>query len=229
MRRRDRLEENMKRDCEYETWLPDYTEGTLDESRADALEAHLVECPVCIETATLLAALARQDEGSALDPVPPELTLSILSSLLPGAKGGRGPMGELGRKAQAAGHLAFDALSALFKRPWQLSPARGPESIDDGALVRVKKVFKGTLVEIDIEKTGPGTALLRILLPNPSAGWRNARVTLKRGRREIGSYPLDEGYVVIEDVDFGRYNLLFSSNGTELGRYHFQIRETSDE
>jgi len=67
------------------------------------------------------------------------------------------------------------------------------------------------------------------LLPNPSPRWRNARATLKRGRREIGSYPVSEGYVVIEDIDFGRYNLLFSRNGTEMGRYHFEIRETPDE
>lgn len=219
----------MKRDCEYETWLPDYTEGTLDETRTDALETHLAGCPVCLETTALLAVLAREEGGGALDPVPPELTLSTLASLPSRAKGGCEPMGGLGRKAQIMGHLAFDALRALFNRPWQLSPARGPESLGDGALVRVKKAFKGTLVEIEIEKTGPGTALLRILLPHPSPGWRNARVTLKRGRREIGSYPLDEGYVVIEDVDFGRYNLLFSCNGTEMGRYHFQIRETTDE
>jgi hypothetical protein len=219
----------MKRDCKYETWLPDYIEGTLDETRTDTLEEHLADCSVCLETATLLTVLTRPDEGFEPDPVPPELTLSILTSILPRARGGFGPLGRLGMKAQAMGHSALRSLRATLDGPWELSPARGPESVGDGALVRVTRIFKGAAVEIEIEKTGPGTALIRILLPNPSPGWRNARVTLKRGRREIGSYPLVEGYVTIEDIDFGRYNLLFSRNGTEMGRYHFEIRETSDE
>jgi hypothetical protein len=219
----------MKRDCKYETWLPDYIEGTLDEAVTDTLEEHLADCSVCLETATLLTVLRRQEEGFELDPVPPGLTLSALASTRERAKEDNSPLKRLGMKVQAMGALALGSLRTIFDSPWQLSQARGPESEGDGALVRVKRLFKGAAVEIEIEKTGPRTALLRILLPNPSPRWRNARVTLKRGRREIGSYPLDEGYVVIEDIDFGRYNLLFSRNGTEMGRYHFEIRETPDE
>jgi len=217
----------MKRDCKYETWLPDYIEGTLDEAVTDTLEEHLADCSVCLDTATLLTVLRRQEEG--FDPGPPELALSALASIRVRAKGDSTPLKRLGMKAQAMGHLALSSLRTLFEGPWQLSLARGPETGMNGELVRVKRLFKGAAVEIEIEKTGPATALLRILLTDPPPKWRNARVTLKRGRREIGSYPLDEGYVVIEDIDFGRYNLLFSCNGTEMGRYHFEIRETPDE
>ncbi len=219
----------MKRDCKYETWLPDYIEGTLDEAVTDTLEEHLADCSACLETATILTALTRQDEGFELEPVPPELTLSILTSILPQTKGGQGPMRRLGMKAQAIRHLALGSLRAVFGGPLALSLARGLDTGMNGNLVRVKKIFKGGVVEIEIEKTGPRTALIRILLPDPSPKWRKARVTLKRGRREMGSYPLNEGYVVIEDIDFGRFNLLFSRNGTEMGRYHFEIRETPDE
>jgi hypothetical protein len=219
----------MKRDCKYETWLPDYIEGTLDEAVTDTLEDHMADCSVCLETASLLTVLRRQEEGLNLDPVPPELTLSALASIRARAEEDNTALKRLAIKAQAMGHLALGSLRALFDGPWQLSQARGPETGVNEALVRVKRRFKGVAVEIEIEKTGPRTALLRILLPDPPPKWRNARVTLKRGRREIGSYPLNEGYVVIEDIDFGRYNLLFSRNGTEMGRYHFEIRETPDE
>jgi Putative zinc-finger len=219
----------MKRDCKYETWLPDYIEGTLDEAVTDTLEEHLADCSMCLETATLLTVLRRQEDGFDLDPVPPELTLSALASIRLRTKGDSTPLRRLGMKAQAMGALALCSLRTIFDSPWQLSPARGPETGANEALVRVKRLFKGVAVEIEIEKTGPRTALLRILLPDPPPKWRNARVTLKRGRREIGSYPLNEGYVVIEDIDFGRYNLLFSRNGTEMGRYHFEIRETPHE
>jgi hypothetical protein len=219
----------MKRDCKYQTWLPDYIEGTLDKAVTDTLEAHLADCSVCLDTATLLTVLRRQDEGLDPDPVPPELTLFTLASVHARAKGDNTPLKRLAMKAQAMVHLALGSLRTLFEGPLKLSSARGLDTDVNGDLVRVKRSFKGRTVEIEIEKTGPRTDLIRILLPDPSPRWRKARVTLKRGRREIGSYPLDEGYVVIEDIDFGRYNLLFSLNGTEMGRYHFEIRETSDE
>jgi hypothetical protein len=219
----------MKRDCNYESWLPDYIEGTLDKAVTDTLEEHLADCSVCLETATLLTVLRRQEEGLDLDPVPPELTLSTLASIHARAKEESTPLKRFAMKTQAIVHLGLGSLRTIFQGPWQVSLARGPASCVGGELVRVKRLFKGLAVEIEIERTGPRTALIRIQLPNSSPKWRKARVTLKRGRREIGSYPLSEGYVVIEDIDFGRYNLLFSRIGTEMGRYHFEIRETPDE
>lgn len=219
----------MKRDCKYETWLPDYIEGTLDAAVTDTLEDHMAGCAACLETVTLLMVLGRRAESQGLDPVPPELTLSALASVSARAKQHGKPLRRLGMKAQDMGHLALTSLRTLFQGPWQFSPARGPETGENGEIVRVKRFFMGLAVEIEIEKTGSRTALLRILLPDSSPTWGNARVTLKRGRREIGSYPLSEGYVVIEDIEFGRYHLLFSRNGTEMGRYHFEIRETLHE
>jgi hypothetical protein len=219
----------MKRNCKYETWLPDYIEGTLDKAGTDRLEKHLAECSVCLDTASLMTVLRRQEEGLSLDPVPPEVTLSALAAIHDRAKEEGTPLKRLAMKTQAMVHLGLGSLKTIFQGPWQVSLARGPASCAGGEVVRVKRLFRGVTVEIEIEKTGPKTALIRIQLPNPPPKWRKARVTLKRGRREIGSYPLSEGYVVIEDIDFGRYNLLFSRNGTEMGRYQFEIRETPDE
>ncbi len=145
----------MKRDCKYETWLPDYTEGTLDETRTDTLEDHLADCSVCLETASLLTVLARQDEGLDLDPVPAAAHAVRPDFFVQGRKSGLGH-GASGRKAQAMGHLALGASG-----PSLTDPGSFPRPEARNCLVRERscasrRLFKGMPVEIESRRRDMG-------------------------------------------------------------------------
>jgi len=42
----------------------------------------------------------------------------------------------------------------------------------------------------------------------------------------ISSQLLSGGYALFEDIPFGRCEIVFSANGSELGTYTFEIRES---
>lgn len=103
---------------------------------------------------------------------------------------------------------------------------RGEETVSEDC-VRVRKKFKDTDTEIEIEKAGENKAHIRVRLMGDEKANPRIRVTLKKGEREISSLLLDENHALFENIFFDHYHLVFLKNGMEIGTYSFGLTETA--
>lgn len=116
----------------------------------------------------------------------------------------------------------------------EFAAVRGTAEAD--ALVRFRRRFADLSVEIEVERIDEETAQIRVV-PEATAPKQistirarvNPRVTLTREGREIASLPLASDGILFEDIQFGRYRLVFSRDGVEIGAYPFEIRDSPAE
>lgn len=214
------MELTAKKSCPGEEIIADYLEGRLSAEDKEAMDVHLSECQLCLEE-LVIAGKAIRDAAEA-PPVPSGVTEAAVR-LVAGRTTG---VAEKGLKESIA--TCMEKISDCFRYslPWRWQHATIRSSKVESApdLVVIKKVFKEIEAEIEIEKTGEDKAHIRV-----KAGGREKngiRVTLKKGEREISSQLLSGGYAFFEDIPYGRYEIVFSANGSELGSYTFEIRES---
>jgi hypothetical protein len=214
------METTAKKSCPGEEMIADYLEGRLSAEDKEATDAHLSECELCLEE-LVIAGEAIRDAAEA--PAVPlgvtEATVRLVAKQTTGVAG-------KGLKESIAAYM--EKISDYFRYSlpwrWQQATIRSSKIETSPDLVMIKKVFKEIEAEIEIEKTGEDKAHIRV-----KAGGREKngiRVTLKKGEREVSSQLLGGGYALFEDIPFGRYEIVFSTNGSELGIYTFEIRES---
>jgi hypothetical protein len=131
------------------------------------------------------------------------------------------------RVKQSLGDISAKVSEYLAVKPGglQLEPIRGSKTRLDKDLIQVKKKYRDFDVEIEMEKMGENKAHIRVKIPGIVEEKGPVRVTLKRGERDVASQLLSGPYVLFENIPFGHYSLIFSTDGVELGEYHFEIRE----
>jgi hypothetical protein len=209
-----------KKSCPDEERIADYLEGRLSAGDKEAMDVHLSECELCLEE-LVIAGKAVRDAAEA--PAVPlgvtEAAVRLVAGRTPGAA-------ERSLKDSIAAYAEKISDYVRYSLPWRWQHATIRSSKVESApdLVMIRKVFKEIEAEIEIEKTGEDKAHIRV-----KAGGREKngiRVTLKKGEREISSQLLGGGYALFEDIPFGRYEIVFSTNGSELGTYTFEIRES---
>ena len=114
----------------------------------------------------------------------------------------------------------------MFPDP-SASPVRSYNRADSAAVFQLKKSFGKIKTEIEIEKKGHDSAAIRVHLTSDALNEYNIRATLlNKDGREISSFLMNSGYVVFEDIQFDQYSLIFSRNGTTVGTYQFEIKDT---
>jgi hypothetical protein len=209
-----------KKSCPGEEMIADYLEGRLSAEAKEAIDAHLSECELCLEDLVIAGKAIR--DAAELPAVPSGVTESAVR-LVARRKTG---VAEKGLKELIAAYAEkiSDYVRYSFPWRWQQATIRSSKVATAPDLVVIKKVFRDIEAEIEIEKTGEDKAHIRV-----KAGGREKngiRVTLKKGEREISSQLLSAGYALFEDIPFGRYEIVFSTNGSELGTYIFEIRES---
>jgi len=217
----------MRNSCFNDEMLADYIEGRLtDDSRA-AIETHLCNCEICLDGFMVAQRLARDDVQLDQASAPGQVTraaVDLVSSQV------LAPDVSLKQKLLRSFRALSTSLSDNFRPlPWRrpaLGPIRGSKIVVSDDLVHLKKTFKEIETEIEIEKAGKLTTHIRISLTQNSNHRKGVRATLKKGEREISSLPLIGAYVLFEDIPFGHYELVFSSNGVKLGTYLFEIKES---
>jgi hypothetical protein len=92
--------------------------------------------------------------------------------------------------------------------------------------VCIKVSFRDIKTEIEIEKAGEDKAHIRVKPDLAARDVEGIRVTLKKGDREVASYPLEGAYVLFEDIPFGHYSISLAKNGVLLGTYLFEIKDS---
>ena len=213
--------------CPGEEKLADYLEGRLTEGARLEMEEHLSDCDVCLEALVVTRSLVRAEGQVGLDSVPARVTESAVDlltdqNLLPQHSW----IEKLKQSVDALGSRISDSLGL---RPWQrwdygtVRSSQRVKLVDN--LVSLKVPFKDIESEIEMEKTGPGVATIRVKLQTVRKTRKALRVTLKTNGREIASYLLDDNSVIFEAIPFGHYSISLAEDGVGLGTYHFEIKE----
>ncbi len=120
------------------------------------------------------------------------------------------------------------ALDKIFSfTPSETVYMRSCKDTQESRLIALlKKEFNDIKTEIEIHKQGRHTAQIRItLLKSIYLHSQPVRVTLLEKDREIASYPLSVP-VVIKDIPFGNYVLIFSRGRIQEGEFRFKIEDS---
>jgi hypothetical protein len=197
-----------KKACPDEEIIADYLEGRLPPEDKEELDAHLSECELCLEELVIAGKASRAAAESPM--VPSSITEATV--------------GLVTRRTAGVAEKISDYFRYSFPWRWQQATIRSSKIAAAPDLVIIRKVFKEIQAEIEIEKTGEDKAHIRVRVGEREKN--GIRVTLKKGEREISSQVLSAGYALFEDIPFGRYEIVFSNNGSELGSYTFEIRES---
>jgi len=209
-----------KKACPDEEIIADYLEGRLPPEDKEELDAHLSECELCLEELVIAGKALRAATESPMVPSSvTEATVRLVTSRSTG-------VAEKGLKESIVAYAEkiSDYFRYSFPWRWQQATIRSSKIAAAPDLVIIRKVFKEIQAEIEIEKTGEDKAHIRVRVGEREKN--GIRVTLKKGEREISSQVLSAGYALFEDIPFGRYEIVFSNNGSELGSYTFEIRES---
>ena len=210
----------MRKSHPSEEMLADYLEGRLPDEDRGKMDAHFSVCKSCLDELIAGGDLLRNRDRVELKSVPSRVTEAAIDLVT--RRGARSYVfPSAGLKRTLRGLLTRLRLPVFGD--WALSPIRGTKTVVSEDLIHLRKTFKDMVTEIQIEKTGDDKAHIRVnLVGDPHI--TGVRVTLKRGEREVSSYPLGVGYVLFEDIPFGHYGLLFTKDGEVLGKYHFEIK-----
>jgi len=218
----------MKIICSEEEILADYLEGRLSDEKRRWLEAYLSDCDHCLEELLVAKNLIQNSGLPEFDPVPKRVTeeaVHLLTNMNP-----------------AQPFSVKDAVFHPLKRLWSwasslnlqklytnttFAPVRSYDIAGSVDIFHTKKSFEKIETEIEIEKTSNDSAVIRVHLVSDTQNKYNIRVTLlNKDQREISSFLLNGGYVVFEDIHFDHYSLVFLRNGTTIGAYQFEIKDT---
>jgi hypothetical protein len=221
------MEFMMKRACPADELLADYLEGRLSEKKASDIERHLSSCDICLEELAVANSLLLGGHLTELESVPAEVTESavhlicsqdwLVFKFLPE---------RIERSLKELPTKIFDLLNHKSWGELQPQPVRGPKRKVGKDFVLLKKTFQDIDTEIEIEKIGDNMARIRVRILADDAVSQIIRVTLKKEDREIASYLAERSFVLFDDIPFDHYSLTFARDGSMLGIYHFEIKET---
>jgi len=108
---------------------------------------------------------------------------------------------------------------------FSLAPVRGKRTVVSDDLICIKKSFSGFDAEIEIEKTGESKARIEVMVKGRVAD-NPIRVSLFRSERELFSYLTNGTNALFEDIPFAEYVLTFTRDGSKIGEYLFEIKES---
>lgn len=219
----------MKTVCPREEVLADYLAGRLSSDNKSGLESHLADCRQCLDEMMVADSLFQRNDLSGYKMVPPAVTESAISLVT--HRMWPDTLNIKKRSFQIFQHI-YSWISVLapfnFYRKDHLAPIRSSEKTISNDFFHVRKSFREIIADIEIEKTGQKNASVRVNLISDSKNQNNIRVTLLDGNeREMASFLLNRGFVLFEDIPFGHYRLALVRNGTRIGMYLFEIKDSS--
>lgn len=217
----------MKNSCPDEETLAAYLEGLLPGTERSQTEEHLSACDLCLEELMSARPLVNGGDGLASILAPSEVTHAAVSLISRQSENWYRSLWFKLRQGIKALHMrGLSLFYSVSSGGLQISTVRGNDRTALIDVIHIHKNFKELETDIEIEKTGERKAHIRITLSDGHGNEKAVRIVLKRGEREIFSSLLNDGYVLFEDVGFGRYSLTFARRGVTLGIYPFEIRET---
>ena len=220
----------MEKSCPNEEMIADYIEEHLSNKQKHIMEKHLSVCDHCLVDFQVARNLFSEKETIALEGVPARVTqaaIDLINSRIAAQSGAK--KDRLGQFMDGLYLKICDSFIWTSGGKWQLAPVRGSGKVLSQDIIRIKKAFKGVKAEIEIEKLSGNKADIRVKLFKVDSVRPGIRVTLKRDEREILSHPIGvQGYVLFDEIPFGRYRLVFGRNRIEIGQYCFDMKESNN-
>lgn len=220
--------------CPDDETLVDYLEGRLSDEYRRAIDAHLVACTSCREQVAVCADVMNatsltDDMVQAPDPLTRKTLEQVRSA--DSRKKTRGMLSRT-RRLLTAGLEKVERLTLRLDAAPVVLRGNGKERAEN--IIRRQKTFNQTTFIIELEKTGPDQAVLRVFPERETTDRYQTtkgellRVSLFRGDRELVSATVSKEPVVFEDIDFGAYVLAFVQHGEKIGEYAFELNESAD-
>ncbi len=211
--------------CPGEEVLAEYVLGTLSGRPRQALERHLAACGRCARTVCSAAALHEEGEQTAAAPVPEPL-LKALRSHIPRPQPPL--LARLFRRfLEKAGPVRRRLESLISFRQPALAYVRGRKKAISKNLIVLEKTFSEIKLTIEVEKTGPRCADIKVIATHPRTGTRfhGVRVDLWSGRQERASFVALRGETLFERIPFGTYRIVARDDRSTLGTVRLSIKE----
>ena len=215
----------MQGSCPGEEELLDYIENRLSQEDRNSLEAHFASCERCLEELAITKMMMQASDKIQTEPVPRKVTESAVAAATGRHSSGPVPI----RVKRALKHLSssvFDVMGMNNFNRMQFAQVRGARTAGSNNLICLDVRFGHMDTKVEIEKTLQDTAHIRVKPTDPHDSHQSIRMTLKKGDREVASYILND-FVLFEDIPFGRYSLTMLMDGTVLGTYYFEIKESA--
>jgi hypothetical protein len=205
--------------------LVDYLEDRLSKKERIRVEHELSQSDSSLEAVVLLEAADKADNFNDLQTVPDYLTEKAVQTVF--SFGENTILNRMSARLRDFGSLHHVLLRLFY--PWKrmrFSTVRGSKTVIDANLIALKASFSEFDIQVEIDKVRPETVNLNVILVQDSKPLKGARATLIRNNREMASYLFKGNEAFFEDVPFGRYTLVICVNGSEKGRYSFEIKES---
>lgn len=220
----------MKTQCPSDEIIAQYLEGLLKDTDSNNLEAHIADCGICLDTVTEGARLINAVGAVGTDPVPVHVTQSAVDAVR--GRNRNGAMSIAWKLKASAKTLAARISDAVLPTPGgglHPVPIRGSKQTLSNDRVLLKKTFEDIDTEIEMEKNAMGATDIRIRVIRTSRHFESVRVSLQKSGREVFSQLIRGNAAFFEDVPYDQYSLVFASNGTNLGAFTFEIKETMND
>jgi hypothetical protein len=216
----------MKKLCPEEEVLADYLENHLSDDERSRLEIYLSECDECLEELLAAKNLIQNKGLLEYDPVPKRITeraIHLLAERIPASR--RSVKDKILQPVKHLRTWIANLNNVKLYPDSGFAHVRSYDLASHAGSFRTRKSFEKIETEIEVEKTGNASAVIRVHLVSDAHKTSNIRVTLQnKGQREISSFLLTDGFAVFEDILFGQYNLVFLRNGATIGIYPFEIK-----
>lgn len=214
----------MDKECLRAEEIIDYLKKRLPDRARTRAEKHLSECDKCLEEAIMAMGVVRGGDLAEFDPVPVKVTKGAIKAVRESRQ--RSLPEELGRFIKKT-KVEINRImhQTLPIQGLSLAPVRGKKTIVSEDLIRIRKSFPGFDADIEIEKTGQDKARLEVTVKGKVAD-DPIRVSLFRNERELSSYLVNGAGALFEDMPFAEYALTFTKDGSKIGEYLFEIKES---
>ncbi len=220
----------MSTKCPSDDIMAGYLDGVLAPHEQAMLDAHIADCDICLDTITEGNRLLRGSNGVDTEPVPAYVTQSAIDAIRRKEYNGASAVAQkIKHYARSMIERISDAVLLLPGGSLHPEPIRGSmEKLSDDRVL-LKKTFTEIDTEIEMEKSVSGGTHIRVRLVGASSSERGIRVSLQKAGREVSSLLLGSDYVLFEDMPHSRYSLVFTRNGSSLGAFSFEIKETMND
>ena len=215
--------------CIDEELLAGYLEGDLSEAQRNRVEAHLAGCENCLQEFVLTRNMVQGIGERDLEPVPEKVTAYAMQQVRRDKRKPFVPLKKIFKQsARDLYNKVSDVLTPGPGRELEFAAVRSGRVRTSSNGIIIQKTFAKIQTEIEIEKTIQDNAHIKVRFPGNDRQSIGTRVTLHKGDREVASFLYDKlGYVLFEDVPFGRYSLVFRRDGNVFGTYLFELKETN--
>lgn len=211
--------------CPGEETLAEYVLGTLSGRAREALERHLASCGRCALTVCHASLQSEEGEEKVAGTVPEPL-FEALRRHIPRPQ--PSVLVRLFRRLLEQAGLLRRRLDGLinFRQP-ALAYVRGRKKAISKNLIVLEKTFSEIKLTVEVEKTGPRRADIKIITTRPRSGSRfhGVRVDLYSGKQELASFIALKGEALFEQIPFGTYRIVAHDDRSTLGTVRISIKE----